>query len=489
MANINDTKLRSNEEQERSKSTKTLVIITSADNGNNGHILSCLNSTTIENFIVALNNTNRMGECQINNINNIGPFSSAEQEIPVDSYKTTNSKKRKADLTCVICGGQATGFNFEQISCESCKAFFRRNALQPIEKTKCINSDDNVLEIRCNIQYHIKHKCQRCRLLKCLQEGMRKDFIVTREKKQIKERRLEENRRSSSELINKNNNVKSENIIESKATARADLLFESILSQSSSFLTNDDWLCLSHIQNVYFSASQATPSASSAFSFELSPDRVTTFKNIIDVNNFTAIKLINFLREIPEFQQIDARDRLILVKCNLTLLLFIRYSSNFDSVRELSYDIDTAGPISLADEAFAEYFKSFFILCCGYQFNRVVLSIFHALNSIINKDPIMTQLLMIVMIFSKGLSANDDDDEQLLNDRTCIFNAQSKYTDLLFRYLMEQSSFELAVIKMTRIIEQLLKIQIVARDFQQHIKNEMDATYINPLMKSLLHLT
>ncbi|CAF5178363.1 unnamed protein product, partial [Rotaria magnacalcarata] len=108
---------------------------------------------------------------------------------------------------------------------------------------------------------------------------------------------------------------------------------------------------------------------------------------------------------------------------------------------------------------------------------------------IIKKDPIMTQLLMIVMIFSKGLSANDGDDEQLLNDRTFIFNAQSKYADLLFRYLMEQSSFELAIIKMTRIIEQLLKIQKVARDFQQHIKSQMDATYINPLMKSLLHLT
>jgi hypothetical protein len=32
-----------------------------------------------------------------------------------------NSKKRKADLTCVVCGGEAIGYNFAQITCESCK--------------------------------------------------------------------------------------------------------------------------------------------------------------------------------------------------------------------------------------------------------------------------------------------------------------------------------------------------------------------------------
>lgn len=30
-------------------------------------------------------------------------------------------------LTCAICGDAASGYNFEAICCESCKAFFRRN--------------------------------------------------------------------------------------------------------------------------------------------------------------------------------------------------------------------------------------------------------------------------------------------------------------------------------------------------------------------------
>ena len=31
---------------------------------------------------------------------------------------------------CSVCGDQALGYNFNAITCESCKAFFRRNALK-----------------------------------------------------------------------------------------------------------------------------------------------------------------------------------------------------------------------------------------------------------------------------------------------------------------------------------------------------------------------
>ena len=38
----------------------------------------------------------------------------------------------KSDLICVVCGAQANGYNFDRITCESCKAFFRRNAFRPL---------------------------------------------------------------------------------------------------------------------------------------------------------------------------------------------------------------------------------------------------------------------------------------------------------------------------------------------------------------------
>ena len=49
-----------------------------------------------------------------------GDYSSAELV-----HKT---RKNKEDKYCGVCGDRALGYNFDAISCESCKAFFRRNA-------------------------------------------------------------------------------------------------------------------------------------------------------------------------------------------------------------------------------------------------------------------------------------------------------------------------------------------------------------------------
>ena len=37
-------------------------------------------------------------------------------------------RKNKDSKICGVCGDKALGYNFDAISCESCKAFFRRNA-------------------------------------------------------------------------------------------------------------------------------------------------------------------------------------------------------------------------------------------------------------------------------------------------------------------------------------------------------------------------
>ena len=39
-------------------------------------------------------------------------------------------KRSKEDKICLVCGDKALGYNFNAITCESCKAFFRRNALK-----------------------------------------------------------------------------------------------------------------------------------------------------------------------------------------------------------------------------------------------------------------------------------------------------------------------------------------------------------------------
>ncbi|CAO4381941.1 unnamed protein product [Caenorhabditis nigoni] len=68
--------------------------------------------------------------------------------------------KRTANKVCRVCGDKAISCNFNVITCESCKAFFRRNANK--EKEHRCPFDE-----QCEITMVSRRFCQRCRLTKC----------------------------------------------------------------------------------------------------------------------------------------------------------------------------------------------------------------------------------------------------------------------------------------------------------------------------------
>lgn len=88
---------------------------------------------------------------------------------------------------CGVCGDRALGYNFKAITCESCKAFFRRNALASKE-FKCPFRE------QCQITVVTRRFCQKCRLEKCLAIGMVKDCIMSEEDRIHKRLKIAENR-------------------------------------------------------------------------------------------------------------------------------------------------------------------------------------------------------------------------------------------------------------------------------------------------------
>ena len=79
------------------------------------------------------------------------------------------------------------GHNFAAITCESCKAFFRRNALSA-KKFSCPFSNS------CEISIITRRFCQKCRLEKCFAIGMKKEYIMSDEDKMIKRIKIDQNR-------------------------------------------------------------------------------------------------------------------------------------------------------------------------------------------------------------------------------------------------------------------------------------------------------
>lgn len=96
-------------------------------------------------------------------------------------------KSKIETKVCGVCGDKALGHNFNALSCESCKAFFRRNALTQ-KSFKCPFNN------QCEITTITRRFCQKCRLDKCIAIGMCKDLIMSEEDKVAKRQKIEENR-------------------------------------------------------------------------------------------------------------------------------------------------------------------------------------------------------------------------------------------------------------------------------------------------------
>ena len=67
------------------------------------------------------------------------PSSSESAGAGSAAAANARSRKNKEDKICGVCGDKALGFNFDAISCESCKAFFRRNAPKGLVSTRSLH--------------------------------------------------------------------------------------------------------------------------------------------------------------------------------------------------------------------------------------------------------------------------------------------------------------------------------------------------------------
>uniref|UniRef100_A0A8R1DIX8 Nuclear receptor domain-containing protein n=1 Tax=Caenorhabditis japonica TaxID=281687 RepID=A0A8R1DIX8_CAEJA len=141
--------------------------------------------------------SNEANDCDIPGYNNDKEDEQYYPEEKKTSRKRANTtssgggnekeSKRTANKICRVCGDKAFSYNFNVITCESCKAFFRRNA----NKEKEIRCPFNE---QCEINMVSRRFCQRCRLAKCFTVGMKKEWIMSEEARLEKKQRVEENR-------------------------------------------------------------------------------------------------------------------------------------------------------------------------------------------------------------------------------------------------------------------------------------------------------
>jgi hypothetical protein len=112
-----------------------------------------------------------------------------------------------------------------------------------------------------------------------------------------------------------------------------------------------------------------------------------------------------------------------------------------------------------------------------------------SLQSIVEMDPRLMQLVLIIMLFSKGISTMTDTIEPLLNNPLEVFRVQNFYLEHFWIFMEKYYGTTRAVFTLSKLISQCLQIQILLRDIQQDIHEKLDPCQVPPIVRTLMNLS
>ncbi|CAF3352486.1 unnamed protein product [Rotaria sp. Silwood1] len=349
------------------------------------------------------------------------------------------SKRYKILLTCVICNGDAHGYNFDAISCESCKAFFRRNALRPLIKSK-------------------------------------HEFLFSKQRKRNK---IEQNRRQRQTNVGilgrRRRYIKHLKFFEESSSI--DEVHPSITNNIPQ-MNESDW---SRIHQVQYAYSQAT-SLNRVIGVPLYPatQPIHSTLELIRIPTYLAsIRLITFMKKIPEFDLFNPEDRVTLVKHNLLAVVFMHVVLLYNPLADSYHEHDTEDPIFQGKD---------WIEILGEEFYHEVTDVATKLIEIFQYDRVIVKIFLLLILFTKGFCGYDIAHEPSLKNYFIVFNTQNLYLESLYKYCLHHYGIRKTITLFSRSLNQILAIQRLAVHLKDFVHNHINASQLSPLMQSVLQL-
>ncbi|KAL6483582.1 hypothetical protein MHYP_G00084540 [Metynnis hypsauchen] len=265
---------------------------------------------------------------------------------------------RNAPRICGVCGDKATGFHFNAMTCEGCKGFFRRSMKRKASFTCPFNGS-------CTITKDNRRHCQACRLKRCVDIGMMKEFILTdeevqRKKELIQKRKDEEAAREAqkprlteeqsqiiSTLVEAHHKTYDDSYSDfsrfrppvregpvTRSASRAASLHS--LSDASSDSFNHSPESVDTKLNFSSLLSMYQEGTGSPDSNEEDPSRLSMLPHLADLVSYSIQKVIGFAKMIPGFRELTAEDQIALLKSSAIEIIMLRSNQSF-SLEDMSW--------------------------------------------------------------------------------------------------------------------------------------------------------
>ncbi|EHB13587.1 Vitamin D3 receptor [Heterocephalus glaber] len=265
---------------------------------------------------------------------------------------------RNMPRICGVCGDRATGFHFNAMTCEGCKGFFRRSMKRKALFTCPFNGD-------CRITKDNRRHCQACRLKRCVEIGMMKEFILTdeevqRKREMILKRKEEEALKDSLrpklseeqqhiitillEAHHKTYDPTYTDFTQFRPPVREtrgschppptpSFSRNSSSSGSDLYTASLDLVEPSNFSNL--DLNEEEDSDNSSVTLDLS--QLPMLPHLADLVSYSIQKVIGFAKMIPGFRDLTAEDQIVLLKSSAIEVIMLRSNQSFN-VEDMSWD-------------------------------------------------------------------------------------------------------------------------------------------------------
>jgi hypothetical protein len=251
--------------------------------------------------------------------------------------------------------------------------------------------------------------------------------------------------------------------------------FTSLLNQV--YLTDVNWTNIQIIQDGYIEALRLNQTAGIASYPSIQPIESTSELFRVPIY-ITSMRLITFIKKITEFHQLDQQEQIHIVKLNLLVISFLHSIFIYDPRTDCYHEPDTIDPLFSGKD---------WIQTLNKQFHIEMKQLRNELLDIFQMDNIVIKLFYIILLFSQSMSLNQSVQCQLLDIHSLsIFKAQNPFTDLLYRYCLQQYGSSKAPILFARYTFKLMKLQQLVDEIKYNINSYLDITKLSALTQSLL---
>ncbi len=211
-------------------------------------------------------------------------------------------------------------------------------------------------------------------------------------------------------------------------------------------------------------------------------DRISIVAKMTQSQSNDILKLINVFRQISEFNALHDDDRFILIKYNLFSLYLLRKCLAFNPINQRFFE--TSDDLNIACR--------FFSISPGSEEKSVYfIQWINSMCQVTEQDKTLVQLLLVVLLFSKGISMIDD--EPFLHDSIAVNRAQIHYTHLIWNLFMNKWGYERAVNHFIQLLNLIFRLQTMTKLFRSFLQDQMakpdTIDHIAPLMQTVLHIS